>query len=263
MTYLARLQPIIREIVWQKKYEVAQIQQKMPIAFLERKLPAAPSVRDFFNALQQSPYRPCIIAEVQKASLTHGIIKANFEPIVIPKAYEQCGATCISVVTDKKFFQGSFEYLRTIRYQVPLPLLCKDFILDPCQIYLARVAGADAVVLIAAILSDRGLQNLLQVIHDLGMNALIEVHNLAELDRILKFDNIRLVGINNLNLEDFSIDISTTQQLLAARRSQLQDLGVIIVSESGLYTPADLSFVAKAGTDAVLIGECLQHLRLL
>ncbi|MBW4684139.1 MAG: indole-3-glycerol phosphate synthase TrpC [Komarekiella atlantica HA4396-MV6] len=262
MTYSAttpnsRLQPLIKEIVWQKRHEVAQIQQEMTWASFQRQVTAAPTVRDFFTALQQSPYRPCIIAEVKKASLTQGIIRSDFDPVTIARAYQRGGATCISVITDQKFFQGSFENLRAIRYRVSLPLLCKDFILDPCQIYLARAAGADAVLLIAAILSDRELQDFLGIIHYLGMNALVEVHTLAELDRVLKLDDLRLVGINNRSLEDFSIDISTTQQLLAARRSQLQSLGIMVVSESGLYTPADLSFVVEAGTQAVLIGESL------
>ncbi|MBE9039023.1 indole-3-glycerol phosphate synthase TrpC [aff. Roholtiella sp. LEGE 12411] len=262
MTYSAttpnsRLQPIIKEIVWQKKYEVAQIQQEMTWASFQRQVTAAPTVRDFFTALQQNPYRPCIIAEVKKTSLTQDIIRADFDPVAIARAYQRGGATCISVSTDQKFFQGSFENLRAIRHRVSLPLLCKDFILDPCQIYLARAAGADAVLLIAAILSDRELQDFLGVIHYLGMNALVEVHTLAELDRVLKLDDLRLVGINNRSLEDFSIDISTTQQLLAARRSQLQSLGIIVVSESGLYTPADLSLVVEAGTQAVLMGESL------
>ncbi|WP_193196211.1 indole-3-glycerol phosphate synthase TrpC [Nostoc sp. MG11] len=262
MTYSAttpnsRLQPLIKEIVWQKKHEVAQIQQEMTWASFPRQVSAAPTVRDFFTALQQSYYRPCIIAEVKKASLTQGIVRSNFDPVAMARAYQRGGATCISVITDQKFFQGSFENLRAIRYRVSLPLLCKDFILDPCQIYLARAAGADAVLLIAAILSDRELQVFLGVIHYLGMNALVEVHTLDELDRVLKLDDLRLVGINNRSLEDFSIDISTTQQLLAARRSQLQSLGIMVVSESGLYTPADLSFVAEAGTQAVLMGESL------
>jgi indole-3-glycerol phosphate synthase len=262
MTYPAttpnnRLQPIIKEIVWQKKHEVAQIQQEMSWASFQRQVSAAPTVRDFFTALQQSPYRPCIIAEVKKASLTQGIIRTDFDPVAIARAYQRGGATCISVITDQTFFQGSFENLRAIRYRVSLPLLCKDFILDPCQIYLARAAGADAVLLIAAILSDRELQDFLRVIQYLGMNAVVEVHTLAELDRVLKLEDLRLVAINNRSLEDFSIDINTTQQLLAARRSQLQGLGIIVVSESGLYTPADLSLVAEAGTDAVLMGDSL------
>ncbi|MGJ5634344.1 indole-3-glycerol phosphate synthase TrpC [Nostoc sp. CALU 1950] len=251
------LQPTLKEIVWQKKHEVAQIQQEMSLASLQRQLTAAPTVRDFLSALQQSHYRPCIIAEVKKASLIDGIIKADFDAVAIAKAYERGGATCISVFTDQKFFHGSFESLRTIRYRVGLPLLCKEFILDPCQIYLARAAGADAVLLIAAILSDKELQNFLRVIHYLGMNALVEVHNLAELDRVLKLDDVRLIGINNQSLENFSVNIGTTGQLLTARRSQLQSLGIIVVSESGLYTPTDLSLVAQAGTHAVILGESL------
>jgi indole-3-glycerol phosphate synthase len=253
----ASLQPILKEIMWQKKQEVAQIQQEMSLASLQRQLTAAPTVRDFFTALQQSPYKPSLIAEVKKASPNQGIIRADFDPVAIAQAYDRGGATCISVLTDQKFFQGGFEHLRAIRHRVALPLLCKDFILDPCQIYLARAAGADAVLLIAAILTDREIQNFLRVIHYLGMNALIEVHSLAEMDRVLRMDDVRLIGINNRNLEDFSIDISLTQQLMAARRSQLKSLGILVVSESGLYTAADLSLMAEAGTHAVLMGEPL------
>ncbi|MBW4559517.1 MAG: indole-3-glycerol phosphate synthase TrpC [Trichormus sp. ATA11-4-KO1] len=256
-TVNTRLQPVLREIVWHKKQEVAQMHQQMSLASLQRQLSAAPTVRDFLTALQQSPYQPGLIAEVQKASPIHGVIRADFDPIAIAKAYERGGAACLSVFTETAFFHGSFEILRAIRQRVALPLLCKEFIIDPCQIYLARAAGADAVLLIAAILTDRELQDFLRVIHYLGMNALVEVHNLNELDRVLKLDDIRLVGINNLSLEDFTIDLTTTQRLMAARRSQLQNLGVVVVSESGLYTHADLSLVAEAGTHAVLVGESL------
>lgn len=251
------LQPIVREIVWHKKQEVAQMHQQMSLASLQRQLTAAPTVRDFWTALQQSHNKPGVIAEVQKASPIYGNICPDFDPVAIAKAYERGGADCISVFTETAFFHGSLENLRAIRQRVTLPLLCKEFIIDPCQIYLARSAGADAVLLIAAILTDRELQDFLRVIHYLGMNALVEVHNLSELDRVLKLDDIRLIGINNQNLEDFTIDTSITQDLLAARRSQLQNLGVIVVSESGLYTRADLSLMAEAGTNAVIVGESL------
>jgi indole-3-glycerol phosphate synthase len=256
-TVNTRLQPILREIVWHKKQEVTQMHQQMSLASLQRQLTAAPTVRDFLTALQQNPSHPALIAEVQKTSPLYGSIRIDFDPIAIAKAYEQGGAACISVFTETAFFHGSWENLRAIRQRVALPLLCKEFIIDPCQIYLARAAGADAVVLIAAILTDRELQDFLRVIHYLGMNALVEVHNLSELDRVLKLDDIRLIGINNQNLEDFTIDLSTTQQMLAARRSHLQNLGVIVVSESGLYTNADLSLVAEAGVNAVIVGESL------
>ncbi|MFW9262107.1 indole-3-glycerol phosphate synthase TrpC [Nostoc sp. CALU 546] len=251
------LQPIIREIVWQKKQEVAQLHQQMSLASLQRQLIAAPKVRDFLTTLQQCPYRPSLIAEVQKGSPSHGSIRADFDPVAIAKASERGGAACISVVTEASFFDGGFKILNAIRQRVALPLLFKEFIIDPCQIYLARAAGADAVLLIAAILTDRELQDFLRVIHYLGMNALVEIHTLAELDRVLKLNDIRLIGINNQNLQDFTIDISTTQNLLTARKSQLLSLGVTVVSESGLYAHTDLSLVAEAGANAVLVGESL------
>lgn len=248
---------ILEEIVLHKRQEVAQMQQELPLTSLRQQLNSAPTVRNFLNALQENPNQPSLIAEVKKASPSRGIIRADFDAVAVAQAYERGGAACLSVLTDHKFFQGSFDNLRAVRSQVALPLLCKEFIIDRYQIYLARTAGADAVLLIAAILSDQELQAFLQLIHDLGMNALVEVHTLAELDRVLKLDDLHLVGINNRNLEDFTLDIGTTQQLLAQRQQQLQSLDITVVSESGLYTPADLSLVAEAGARAVLIGESL------
>ncbi|MEH1965858.1 indole-3-glycerol phosphate synthase TrpC [Nostoc sp.] len=248
---------ILEEIVLHKRQEVAQMQQELPLASLQQQLIAAPTIRNFLAALQQNPNQPSLIAEVKKASPSRGIIRADFDPVAIAQAYERGGAACLSVLTDHKFFQGSFDNLRNVRSHVALPLLCKEFIIDPYQIYLARTAGADAVLLIAAILSDQELQNFLQVIHDLGMNALVEVHTLAELDRVLKLDDLHLVGINNRNLEDFTVDLGITQQLLAQRQQYLQSLDITVVSESGLHTPADLSLVAEAGVRAVLVGESL------
>ncbi len=248
---------ILEDIVLHKKQEVAQMQQELPLASLQQQLNAAPTVRNFLTALQENPSQPSLIAEVKKASPSRGIIRADFDPVAIAQAYERGGAACLSVLTDQKFFQGSFDNLRRVRSHVALPLLCKEFIINPYQIYLARTAGADAVLLIAAILSDQELQDFLRLIHDLGMNALVEVHTLAELDRVLQLDDLRLVGINNRNLEDFTLDLGTTQQLLARRQPDLQSLDITVVSESGLYTPADLSLVAEAGARAVLIGESL------
>ncbi|MEH2314755.1 MAG: indole-3-glycerol phosphate synthase TrpC [Nostoc sp.] len=248
---------ILEEIVLYKRQEVAQMQQELSLASLRQQLKAAPTVRNFLTALQENPNQPSLIAEVKKASPSRGIIRADFDAVAVAQAYERGGAACLSVLTDHKFFQGSFDNLANVRSQVALPLLCKEFIIDRYQIYLARIAGADAVLLIAAILSDQELQTFLRVIHDLGMNALVEVHTLAELDRVLKLDDLRLVGINNRNLEDFTLDLGTTQQLLAQRQQKLQSLDITVVSESGLYTPADLSLVAEAGARAVLIGESL------
>ncbi|NEU75072.1 indole-3-glycerol phosphate synthase TrpC [Hassallia byssoidea VB512170] len=257
MTNQAPPRHILEEIVLQKRQEVAQMQQEMPLAVVQNQLNDAPKVRNFLGALKQSPYRPSLIAEVKKASPSRGIIRADFDPIAIAKSYERGGAACISVLTDEKFFQGSFDNLRRIRPEVELPLLCKEFIIDPYQIYTARAAGADAVLLIAAILTDEGLQDFLRLIHELGMTALVEVHTLAELNRVLKLEGIRLVGINNRNLENFTVDLATTQQLLAQRQQELLSLDITVVSESGLFTPADLSLVAEAGVRAVLVGESL------
>lgn len=252
-----QMQAIIKEIVWQKTLEVAQIQKDMSWASLQRQLTAAPTVRDFLTALQQSVYKPSLIAEVRKVSLYQSVIRQDFEPVTIAQAYKRGGASCISVVTDQKFFQGGFDHLRAIRYRVALPLLCKDFIIDPCQIYLARSAGADAVLLMAAILADKDLKNFLRVIHYLGMNAVIQVHNLTDLDRVLELEDIRIISINNQNLTDFTVNINTTQELLAARKSQLQKLGILVISESGIETPDDLSLVADAGVQTVIMGESL------
>lgn len=248
---------ILEEIVWHKEQEVAEMRSLLPFDQLQQQVTDAPWAQDFLLALQQSSTRLGLIAEVKKASPSKGVIRADFDPVKIAQAYERGGATCISVLTDRKFFQGSFDNLRLIRPNVSLPLLCKEFIIDPYQIYFARSAGADAVLLIAAILSDEEMQEFLQIIHSLGMNALIEVHTLAELNRVLGLKDVRLVGINNRNLEDFTVDLGTTQKLIAQRQKQLSNLGITIVSESGIHTSADLSTVAAAGAHAVLVGESL------
>ncbi len=248
---------ILDKIVIEKQEEVAVLKENLPLKKLKTMVDFAPLEKNFLNSLRQNPVKPSIIAEVKKASPSKGVIRADFDPIAIAQAYERGGASCISVLTDKKFFQGSFENLRLVRRSVDLPLLCKEFIIDPYQIELARINGANAVLLIAAILSDKTLQYFLQMVEDLGMTALVEVHTLSELDRVLALSNLQLVGINNRNLENFIVDLNTTKSLLDLRRQELQNLDITVVSESGLYTSADLDFVAQAGAEAVLIGESL------
>ena len=248
---------ILQEIVLHKQQEVTQLQQELPLVTLQQQLTIAPPVRDFLKALQDNSHKPSLIAEVKKASPSRGIIRLYFDPVAIAQSYQKGGAACLSVLTDEKFFQGSFDNLRLVRQQVSLPLLCKEFIIDSYQIYLARTFGADAVLLIAAILSDEELQEFLKLIHELGMTALVEVHTLAELDRVLKLKDLRLLGINNRNLEDFTVDLKITQQLLSQRQQEIENLNLTIASESGIYTPADLSFVAGVGARAVLVGESL------
>ena len=248
---------ILEEIVWQKETEVDQMRESVPLVELRKRVQTAPPLRDFLQALRSGKTHPALIAEVKKASPSKGVIREDFDPVAIAKAYSQGGASAISVLTDKKFFQGSWDNLAQVRAAVDLPVLCKDFIIYPYQIYLARSYGADAVLLIAAILSDQDLQYFIKIANALSMTPLIEVHTLGELDRVLPLDGVTLVGINNRNLEDFSVDLQTTCQILAARGNQLQERGITVVSESGLHTTTDLEGVASAGATAVLIGESL------
>ena len=248
---------ILEEIVWHKEIEVDKLRERLPLADLKQKFLTAPPVRDFGAALRNSKTTPAVIAEVKKASPSKGIIRENFDPVAIAQAYQQGGAACLSVLTDEKFFQGSFANLANIRAVVDLPLLCKDFIIYPYQMYWARIQGADAVLLIAAILSDQDLQYFLKIAQTLGMTVLIEVHNLEELDRVLALEGVELIGINNRDLTDFSVDLQTTATLLARRREVLRDRHLLVISESGLYTLADLQLVVQAGAQAVLIGESL------
>jgi indole-3-glycerol phosphate synthase len=248
---------ILEEIVWQKEKEVDQLRDRVPLVELQKQVLDAPIPRDFLAALRQGQTQPALIAEVKKASPSKGVIRAEFDPVAIAQSYQQGGAACISVLTDTQFFQGSFDYLRQIREAVDLPLLCKDFLIYPYQIYLARIHGADAILLIAAILSDKDLQYFIKIARGLGMVALVEVHTQAELDRVLALQGVTLIGINNRNLEDFSVDLQTTCQLLAASGAQIQERDILVVSESGLHTPADLDVVHQAGARAVLIGESL------
>jgi indole-3-glycerol phosphate synthase len=253
----AEPQHILEEIVWQKEIEVEQMRERVPLRELQKQALTAPPTRDFVAALKQGRTKPALIAEVKKASPSKGVFREDFDPVAIALSYQQGGASCLSVLTDSKFFQGSFDNLSKVRNAVDLPLLCKDFVIYPYQMYLARLRGADAVLLIAAILSDQDLQYFLKIVKSLKMAALIEVHNLEELDRVLALDGVSLIGINNRNLEDFSVDLQTTCQILAARGSQLQEKNILVVSESGLHTPEDLNLVSQSGATAVLIGESL------
>lgn len=250
---------ILEEIVWQKEAEVAQLRDRVPLVELQKQVQKLPLPRKFLQALQHSKTRPAVIAEVKKASPSKGIIREDFDPVAIARSYEQGGATCLSVLTDQKFFQGSFDNLARIRAVTELPLLCKEFIIYPYQMYLARVNGADAILLIAAILPDKDLQYFLKIAATLGMTVLVEVHTLEELDRVLALNGVNLIGINNRNLEDFSVDLQTTCRLLDDRHEQLRSRNILVVSESGLYTPDELQLVATAGASAVLVGEALMR----
>ena len=248
---------ILEEIVWHKEVEVARMRDRLPLLKLRQQVQGVAPAKNFLAALRNCKTHPAIIAEVKKASPSKGVIRDIFNPLAIAKAYEAGGASCLSVLTDEKFFQGSFDNLSLVRQEVDLPLLCKEFIIYPYQIYFARAQGADAVLLIAAILEDKDLNYFLKITKALGMTPLIEVHSLEELDRVLAIDGVELIGINNRNLEDFSVSLQTTKDLFAGRQDNLEQRNILVVSESGLYTPEDLNTVKQAGAKAVLIGESL------
>jgi indole-3-glycerol phosphate synthase len=248
---------ILEEIVWHKETEVAKMRDRLPLQELRQQVAKVSPPKNFLAALRQGKTQPALIAEVKKASPSKGVMREDFNPVAIAKAYSQGGATCLSVLTDEKFFQGSFANLNLVRQQVELPILCKEFIIYPYQIYYARAQGADAILLIAAILNDQDLKYFVKIAQSLGMSVLVEVHTLTELDRVLAIDEVNLVGINNRNLEDFSVSLETTCLLLQARGEILQQRDILIISESGLHTSQDLQIVQEAGAQAVLIGESL------
>ena len=185
------------------------------------------------------------------------MIRENFDPVAIARSYQAGGATCLSVLTDSEFFQGSFEYLSQIRQAVDLPLLCKEFIIYPYQIYKARAAGADAILLIAAILSDQDLKYFVRIAKAVGLDALVETHTTEEFERVMGIDGVELIGINNRNLEDFTVSLETTQQIMATYGDAIAQRQALIVSESGLHTPDDVGIVTAAGAKAILVGESL------
>ncbi|KAJ0500379.1 putative indole-3-glycerol-phosphate synthase [Helianthus annuus] len=253
---------ILEEIVWNKDTEVTQMKEIKPIYTLKKALENAPPSRDFLGALKASYLRtglPALIAEVKKASPSRGVIREDFNPVEVAQAYEKGGAACLSVLTDSKYFQGSFENLEAIRSAgVKCPLLCKEFIVDAWQLYYARTKGADGVLLIAAVLPDLDIKYMLKICKMIGLTALVEVHDENEMDRMLAIDEIELIGINNRNLETFEVDTSNTKRLLEGKRGEtIRQKDILLVGESGLFTPADIAYVQEAGVKAVLVGESI------
>jgi len=250
---------ILEKIVWEKDREVEAARQKVPLDNLKKQIVDLPPTRDFLAALTSAPVLPAVIAEVKKASPSKGVIRDDFDPVDIARAYAAGGASCLSVLTDKTFFQGGFDVLVEVRKAVGLPLLCKEFVLSPYQLYQARVAGADAVLLIAAILGDQDLRYLQKAAAALDLAVLVEVHDAVELERVLNIGGFDLLGINNRDLTSFETDLGTTERLTASFGQRLEDQNILLVSESGLFTRADLSRVQSAGAAAVLVGEALMR----
>ena len=258
---------ILETIVEEKKREVAMLPPRLIAtgdlrdALLERD-----ERRDFVTALQH----PChgdiaLIAEVKKASPSAGVICKDFDPVRIAREYEMAGASCLSVLTDGKFFQGSLDHLRQIRAAVKLPLLRKDFIINERQILESIEWGADAILLIVAILSDEQLAKVHSLATEAGLAALVEVHDEAELERALKI-NPQLIGINNRDLKTFKVDLATTERLAGRLKGSAgvppaayrRDVcAALLVAESGIHTRADVERLKKCGAGAILVGESL------
>ncbi|MBE1445953.1 MULTISPECIES: indole-3-glycerol phosphate synthase TrpC [unclassified Paenibacillus] len=238
------------KIVATKVQEVEALKQTVTIAQMEQRIAALPPCLGFEQALAQGRKRPMgLIAEVKKASPSKGLIRSDFEPVQLAQAYERAGADCLSVLTDVDYFQGSNEYLSRVRQSVKLPLLRKDFTIDLHQIYEARCIGADAILLIAAILTTEQLKQFSETAKDLGLDVLVEVHDKEELDRVLTLD-ATLIGINNRNLKTFVTDLKTTEELISFIPKD-----VTIVSESGISQPSEIEYLQSIGAKAVLVGE--------
>ena len=246
---------ILEEIVWYKDIEINNFKKSLSLSDLINQIDNLPSTKGFINGLIRSKNNPAVIAEVKKASPSKGVIREDFDPQKIVSIYERSGASCISVLTDKKFFQGGFEILKDVRAHTDLPLLCKDFIISPYQVYRARLFGADAILLIAAILNDSDLIYLKKIADQLNLDVLVEVHNHEEMDRVLSLNSFKLVGINNRDLRTFQTDLKVSFDLMNKYSDYTTDKKVIFISESGIKNPADLNNLKSHGISGVLIGE--------
>lgn len=242
---------ILDNILQNKKQEIARLQQEMPASELFQTLRHTPQRRAFSAKLKRDDVT--VIAEIKKASPSAGILRADFNPIDIAKVYEKNGAAAISVLTDETFFNGKLEYLQNVRDEVRLPLLRKDFIIDPDQVLQTKAYGADAFLLIIGILSDEQCLELKAAAHEYHLEILAEIHSEAELERALNLD-FEVIGINNRDLKTFAVELATTEKL-----SKLIPPQVILISESGVKTRADIERFGRSGVDAVLIGETLMR----
>lgn len=244
---------ILDEIVANKRQELERVKAYTTIAELEKKILLTKPVRDFTSAItiKPAPKTVRIIAEVKRASPSKGILREEFIPYDIARAYEVGGAAAVSVVTEEKYFKGKLDYLTPIKSHLRIPILRKDFIFDDFQMYESRAAGADAVLLIASILDDERLKELMALASKLGMQTLVEVHDEAEMKRVVD-SGAKIIGINNRDLKTFKVDLETTLRL-----APLVPEDRLIVSESGIESFGDILTLMEAGVSAVLIGEAL------
>lgn len=246
---------VLDRILARKAEEVAERKQQAPLEQVVAEAKAQPPARGFIAALKQRIAQgdPAIIAEVKKASPSKGVIREDFRPAAIATSYAQGGAACLSVLTDRDFFQGHEDYLLQARAACDLPVLRKDFTIDPYQVWEARALGADCILLIVAALSDDLMAELFAAANEAGMDTLVEVHTEEELQRALKLD-AEMVGINNRNLHTFDTSLETTFALLKGMPANR-----LVVTESGIHTPADVQRMRDGGVDTFLVGEAFMR----
>ncbi|VAW75106.1 Indole-3-glycerol phosphate synthase [hydrothermal vent metagenome] len=246
---------ILQKILIRKHEEISEASEKISITQLQQKILTASPVRGFVQAIKdkRAQGKPAVIAEIKKASPSKGVLRENFDPVSIAKSYERGGAACLSVLTDVDYFQGCTEYLQQARAACHLPVIRKDFIIDPYQVYEARAMGADCILLIVAALEDTQLHQLASLAADLSLDVLVEVHNAEELERALN-TSLTLIGINNRNLRTFETSLDTTLDLLPQIGNNR-----IVVTESGILTQADVDIMLNNNVDTFLVGEAFMR----